>query len=75
MRLRDRVVPKQKTEMVDRVEKTKMNFRGDTISTSAVDQDDMSVDWKGRPCKLNKHGGMTAAVFVLGLSLFLSCSL
>lgn len=30
------------------------------------------VDWRGRPCKPSKHGGMTAAVFVLGIFLFLS---
>lgn len=47
-----------------------MNSRGDAISTTAGE--DMSVDWKGRPCKPSKHGGMTAAVFVLGLSLSLS---
>ena len=51
------------------MEKTKMNSRGDAISTTAGE--DMSVDWKGRPCKPSKHGGMTAAVFVLGLSLSL----
>ncbi|XP_074583284.1 protein NRT1/ PTR FAMILY 4.4-like [Curcuma longa] len=25
------------------------------------------LDWKGRPCKASKHGGMRAAVFLLGL--------
>ncbi|KAI4331980.1 hypothetical protein L6164_016923 [Bauhinia variegata] len=29
-----------------------------------------SVDWRGRPCKPSKHGGMNAAVFVLGLQAF-----
>lgn len=33
--------------------------------------EDTAVDWRGRPCKPNKHGGMTAAVFVLGFSLTL----
>ncbi|GAB4848564.1 hypothetical protein Ancab_003270 [Ancistrocladus abbreviatus] len=28
------------------------------------------VDWRGRPSKSNKHGGMKAAVFVLGLQAF-----
>lgn len=28
-----------------------------------------AVDWRGRSCKPNKHGGLRAAVFVLGLSL------
>ncbi|KAK9110859.1 hypothetical protein Sjap_018919 [Stephania japonica] len=32
--------------------------------------EDLSVDWRGRPCKPNKHGGMRAAVFVLGLMSF-----
>ena len=45
------------------VEKTKMNSKGD-----AMPLEETSVDWRGRPCKLNKHGGMTSAVFVLGLS-------
>lgn len=40
----------------------------DHINMAAV----VSVDWRGRPCKANKHGGMTAALFVLGLSHSLS---
>ncbi|XP_028800427.1 protein NRT1/ PTR FAMILY 4.4-like [Neltuma alba] len=32
--------------------------------------DESSVDWRGRLCKPNKHGGMRAAVFVLGLQAF-----
>lgn len=37
--------------------------------------EDTSVDWRGRPCNSKKHGGMTAAAFVLGLflSVFLLC--
>ncbi|KAL0908213.1 hypothetical protein M5K25_022691 [Dendrobium thyrsiflorum] len=31
---------------------------------------ELSIDWKGRPCKPNKHGGMRAAVFVLGIQAF-----
>ncbi|MCL7046448.1 hypothetical protein MKW94_021680 [Papaver nudicaule] len=31
---------------------------------------DLSVDWKGRPSNPNKHGGMRAAPFVLGLQAF-----
>ncbi|XP_039123833.1 protein NRT1/ PTR FAMILY 4.4-like [Dioscorea cayenensis subsp. rotundata] len=31
---------------------------------------DFSIDWRGRPCKPNKHGGMRAAVFVLGIQAF-----
>ncbi|KAK6940381.1 Proton-dependent oligopeptide transporter family [Dillenia turbinata] len=44
------------------------NLKGDSISAGCVEE--MSVDWRGRPCKPNKHGGMTAAVFVLGLQAF-----
>ncbi|KZV57120.1 hypothetical protein F511_05994 [Dorcoceras hygrometricum] len=29
-----------------------------------------AVDWRGRPCTPNKHGGMNAAGFVLGLQAF-----
>jgi len=32
--------------------------------------EEISVDWRGRPCKPNKHGGMTSAAFVLGLQAF-----
>ncbi|KAK3229358.1 hypothetical protein Dsin_001239 [Dipteronia sinensis] len=38
------------------------------MSESSVEQ--VSVDWRGRPCKSNKHGGIVAAVFVLGLQAF-----
>jgi hypothetical protein len=27
---------------------------------------EVSVDWRGRPCAPGRHGGMRAAVFVLG---------
>ncbi|KAJ8531635.1 hypothetical protein K7X08_034129 [Anisodus acutangulus] len=29
-----------------------------------------SVDWRGKPCNPSKHGGMTAAIFVLCLQAF-----
>lgn len=49
-----------------------MKLRRDSKSEGAVvDSEDMSVDWRGRPCKPTNHGGMRAAVFVLGLSPFL----
>ncbi|KAB2635040.1 protein NRT1/ PTR FAMILY 4.4 [Pyrus ussuriensis x Pyrus communis] len=48
-----------------------MKLRGDSKSEGAVvDSEDMSVDWRGRPCKPTNHGGMRAAVFVLGLQGF-----
>ncbi|KAK3120046.1 hypothetical protein QOZ80_9AG0680490 [Eleusine coracana subsp. coracana] len=31
---------------------------------------DVSVDWRGRTCDPRKHGGMKAAVFVLGIQAF-----
>ncbi|XP_030461697.1 protein NRT1/ PTR FAMILY 4.4-like [Syzygium oleosum] len=48
----------------------------DVNSTSEIGDGDrilhhqVSVDWRGRPCRANTHGGMTAAVFVLGLQAF-----
>lgn len=36
----------------------------------SVAPEEMSVDWRGRPCKPNKHGEMSAAIFVLGLQGF-----
>lgn len=47
--------------------------RSKTESKAMVDE--TSVDWRGRPCKPNKHGGMSAAIFVLGLLLSPSFSL
>ncbi|KAL0540563.1 hypothetical protein IC582_020571 [Cucumis melo] len=34
------------------------------------DHEDIYVDWRGRACNPNKHGGMGAAAFVLGLQAF-----
>ncbi|PKA66756.1 putative peptide/nitrate transporter [Apostasia shenzhenica] len=31
---------------------------------------ELAVDWRGRPCKPGSHGGMRAAVFVLGIQAF-----
>lgn len=31
---------------------------------------EVSVDWRGRPCDPRNHGGMKAAVFVLGIQAF-----
>lgn len=57
---------------MDSVEKTGELKRDSMLS---LDVDETAVDWRGRPCKANKHGGMTAAVFVLGLSPYLSLAL
>ncbi|KAJ8769985.1 hypothetical protein K2173_009067 [Erythroxylum novogranatense] len=45
-----------------------MKFTGDSLPVAAVEE--LSVDWRGRPCQNHKHGGMTAAIFVLGLQCF-----
>ncbi|XP_030550757.1 protein NRT1/ PTR FAMILY 4.4-like [Rhodamnia argentea] len=56
------------------MEKTSRNL--EVNSTSEIGDGDqiphhqVSVDWRGRPCRANTHGGMTAAVFVLGLQAF-----
>ncbi|KAK3427971.1 hypothetical protein EUGRSUZ_F04093 [Eucalyptus grandis] len=48
----------------------------DLSSTSEIGDGDQTlhhqvpVDWRGRPCRANRHGGMTAAIFVLGLQAF-----
>ncbi|XP_010930551.2 protein NRT1/ PTR FAMILY 4.4 [Elaeis guineensis] len=43
---------------------TRQNFKGDSVLA------EVSVDWRGKPCKPSKHGGMKAAVFVLGIQAF-----
>ncbi|XP_058097542.1 protein NRT1/ PTR FAMILY 4.4-like [Magnolia sinica] len=43
---------------------TRQNFKGESIPL------EVSVDWRGRACKPNRHGGMRAAVFVLGIQAF-----
>lgn len=57
---------------MDSVEKTRRKLNGDSNNMSE-NFDEICVDWRGRPCKNHKHGGMASAVFVLGLliSLFL----
>ncbi|XP_074574651.1 protein NRT1/ PTR FAMILY 4.3-like [Curcuma longa] len=39
------------------------------IQSSRKDSE-TSVDWRGKPCMPNKHGGMRAAFFVLGIQAF-----
>jgi len=36
--------------------------------------EEITVDWRGKPSNPNKHGGMRAAAFVLGMSYSLSLS-
>ncbi|XP_058089990.1 protein NRT1/ PTR FAMILY 4.3 [Magnolia sinica] len=45
---------------------TRQNSKADSNSAAV----EVSVDWRGRTCKTNKHGGMRAAVFVLGIQAF-----
>ncbi|KAL6868326.1 hypothetical protein ACP4OV_015171 [Aristida adscensionis] len=40
--------------------------KGDAMAAAS----EVSVDWRGRPCHSHKHGGMKAAVFVLGIQAF-----
>ncbi|RCV37703.1 hypothetical protein SETIT_8G084200v2 [Setaria italica] len=44
---------------------SRQGSKGDSMAASEV-----SVDWRGRPCDHRKHGGMKAAVFVLGIQAF-----
>lgn len=41
-------------------------------SVVVVNDQESTIDWRGRPSNPHKHGGMRAATFVLGTSLFLS---
>ncbi|XP_006662843.2 protein NRT1/ PTR FAMILY 4.4-like [Oryza brachyantha] len=43
--------------------------QGPKVDTMAA-ASEVSVDWRGRPCSPHKHGGMKAAVFVLGIQAF-----
>ena len=43
---------------------SRQGSKGDSMAAAASE---VSVDWRGRPCDHLKHGGMKAAVFVLGL--------
>jgi hypothetical protein len=36
------------------------------MSCAAPEAAAVPVDWRGRPCRPRRHGGMRAAVFVLG---------
>lgn len=40
-------------------------------NNKGMEVEESTVDWRGRPSNLNKHGGMKAAVFVLGISLYI----
>ncbi|XP_062182612.1 protein NRT1/ PTR FAMILY 4.4-like [Phragmites australis] len=46
---------------------SRQGSKGDSMAASAAE---VSVDWRGRPCDPRKHGGMKAAVFVLGIQAF-----
>ncbi|XP_066339789.1 protein NRT1/ PTR FAMILY 4.4-like [Miscanthus floridulus] len=45
---------------------SRQGSKGDAMAAAAA----VSVDWRGRPCDPLKHGGMKAAVFVLGIQAF-----
>ncbi|CAL4994243.1 unnamed protein product [Urochloa decumbens] len=46
---------------------SRQGSKGDSMAAAASE---VSVDWRGRPCDTHKHGGMKAAVFVLGIQAF-----
>ncbi|KAJ4717623.1 protein NRT1/ PTR FAMILY 4.4 [Melia azedarach] len=46
------------------------NSRQENNRDMVMVEDNTSVDWRGKPSNPNKHGGMKAAVFVLGLQAF-----
>ncbi|KAH7670730.1 Proton-dependent oligopeptide transporter family protein [Dioscorea alata] len=41
-----------------------------TQTSKNFKEEDASIDWRGRACNPNKHGGMRAAFFVLGIQAF-----
>ncbi|KAG0529376.1 hypothetical protein BDA96_05G093500 [Sorghum bicolor] len=45
---------------------SRQGSKGDALAAAAA----VSVDWRGRTCDPVKHGGMKAAVFVLGIQAF-----
>ncbi|XWS20678.1 hypothetical protein CRYUN_Cryun31cG0123600 [Craigia yunnanensis] len=50
------------------MEERRGNNKGET--SMWVMEEETAVDWRGRPSNPNKHGGMRAAAFVLGLQAF-----
>ncbi|CAO2141314.1 unnamed protein product [Urochloa humidicola] len=48
---------------------SRQGSKGDSMA-AAVAASEVSVDWRGRPCDTHTHGGMKAAVFVLGIQAF-----
>ncbi|CAN6362700.1 unnamed protein product [Urochloa humidicola] len=48
---------------------SRQSSKGDSMAAAAA-ASEVSVDWQGRPCDTHKHGGMKAAVFVLGIQAF-----
>ncbi|KMT07894.1 hypothetical protein BVRB_6g145900 [Beta vulgaris subsp. vulgaris] len=48
----------------------KKNNNNNNGDQAAITEAATTVDWRGRPSNLSKHGGMRAAVFVLGLQAF-----
>lgn len=47
-----------------------MESAGEHGHKENIISDDATVDWRGRPSDRNKHGGIRAAAFVLGLQSF-----
>lgn len=40
----------------------------------SISEEATTVDWRGRPSNPKKHGGMLAAVFVLGTCIYIYIS-
>ncbi|XP_049380057.1 protein NRT1/ PTR FAMILY 4.4-like isoform X1 [Solanum stenotomum] len=55
---------------MDREETRKNKLKRESAVSMGSATQQILVDWRGRPCKPNKHGGMTAAIFVLCLQAF-----
>lgn len=49
-------------------------YRQDDSSMPSGVRQETTVDWGGRPSNSDKHGGMRAAAFVLGIYLLISQS-
>lgn len=59
---------------MEETNKQSNKWQQEDASNEINNSDEETVDWRGRPSNPNKHGGMRAALFVLGtrsLSLYL----
>lgn len=66
----DKEEREREKEMGGELDMEKGNSTEGTRATGIIEETATVVDWKGRPSNPSKHGGMRAAVFVLGLQAF-----